>query len=654
MSLSSHDYKSLIISKDNNEEEGKKEETRKEKENKNTIIRGTIKLDKVHYLMKKEDKRLFEDINIQYFEPLEGEEEEDSDKDKISYNKYLNNVNKEPNTKKEEIIFINDIGLNSNLLNTKELFDKIKKQNKPKILRSQSSFNSKNASFIKNKMRNADSSLIELEEENVNINNDKIKEALKKKKKKKKKKISLKKEKKANDVDLSYIGRLMLSKAEVKKYINNEKRIMTYNNLNRINLLLKSKNIMLNIKEKMNNLRKIKSGKINKNIDMIKRGKFKNNSSIFGSKIKKNNETPSESEESEKEDIFGNKRRKDNDIDPYYLLDEEEEKEEKEEKESEKSEKAKEDEQKIPIKEIKAQIKQEEEEVKKSDEYVHPLIKLEEDIKRINMKPKKKKKPTPPPVEEPKKEEKKKNILQIKKKKDLKIKYRDTTSVKIESTRNNIKNNNRLKSPAINSILKDISCLSKLIIKKASNKKKKKENSIKYEKHFGYEYWKENIYRKSILYSLTTNKRRLSSFRSFNSTAAPGDNSLLSNFSSFLKKNDMNNKNYNNNLYYDYNDNFSLNINSDYFNPYSVNWTKKMLKNAYNKKIKLKKRISGIPEIELMTRSKSSFFSLQPKINYNLRNLVDSKNHNFYNKNNNMFGRIYNKNEVEFPFIHKC
>ena len=152
MSLSSHDYKSLIISKDNNEEEGKKEETRKEKENKNTIIRGTIKLDKVHYLMKKEDKRLFEDINIQYFEPLEGEEEEDSDKDKISYNKYLNNVNKEPNTKKEEIIFINDIGLNSNLLNTKELFDKIKKQNKPKILRSQSSFNSKNASFIKNKM----------------------------------------------------------------------------------------------------------------------------------------------------------------------------------------------------------------------------------------------------------------------------------------------------------------------------------------------------------------------------------------------------------------------------------------------------------------------------------------------------------------------
>ena len=107
MSLSSHNYKSLIISKDKNEEDekdkdkedNKNKKNEKEKDNKNTIIRGTIKLDKVHYLMKKEDKRLFEDINLQYIEPLEGDED-DSDKDEISYNRYLNNVNRELNTKK--------------------------------------------------------------------------------------------------------------------------------------------------------------------------------------------------------------------------------------------------------------------------------------------------------------------------------------------------------------------------------------------------------------------------------------------------------------------------------------------------------------------------------------------------------------------------
>ena len=37
--------------------------------------KGTIKVDKIHYLMRKDDKKLFEDINLQYMEPLEGEEE---------------------------------------------------------------------------------------------------------------------------------------------------------------------------------------------------------------------------------------------------------------------------------------------------------------------------------------------------------------------------------------------------------------------------------------------------------------------------------------------------------------------------------------------------------------------------------------------------
>ena len=154
-------------------------------------------------------------------EPLEGEED-DSDKDEISYNKYLENVNEELNKKKEEIIFINDVGLNSNLLNIKEIFDKIKKQNKSKILRTQNSFNSLNPSIIKNKIRNVDGGLVELEESeniDIHINNEEIKDALKKKKK-----IYIKSKKEKNEEKLDYISSLMLSKIEVKKYINNDKR----------------------------------------------------------------------------------------------------------------------------------------------------------------------------------------------------------------------------------------------------------------------------------------------------------------------------------------------------------------------------------------------------------------------------------------------
>ena len=54
-----------------------------------------------------------------------------------------------------------------------------------------------------------------------------------------------------------------------------------------------------------------------------------------------------------------------------------------------------------------------------------------------------------------------------------------------------------------------------------------------------------------------------------------------------------------------------------------------------------------------MSRSRSSASIFQPTISYNVRNLIDNKNSNFFRKNNNMFGRIYNKNEIEFPFIYK-
>ena len=61
------------------------------------------------------------------------------------------------------------------------------------------------------------------------------------------------------------INKLLLSKFEIKKFINNEKRFMTYNNINNFDNYLNEKDILLKIKEKKNNLRKINSGKINKN-----------------------------------------------------------------------------------------------------------------------------------------------------------------------------------------------------------------------------------------------------------------------------------------------------------------------------------------------------------------------------------------------------
>ena len=223
----------------------------------------------------------------------------------------------------------------------------------------------------------------------------------------------------------------------------------------------------------------------------------------------------------------------------------------------------------------------------------------------------------------------------------INIKYKDINSV--NGPENNIISS-RLKSPAINSILNDIKSLSNKVMKTNKIKKSRSKKNL-YEKHFGYEYWKENEFRKTFFHPMSTNKKIPSAIGSMNSTLLPDDSysMISSNLNYALKNNDY----YINDEY----SNFLFKINDNSFNPYSVHWTKNMLKN-YNRKIKLKKRISGIPKIELKTRSRSSV-SMQPTINYNLRNVVDSKNSNFYRKNNNMFGRIYNKNEVEFPFIYK-
>ena len=128
----------------------KKDSTKKDKGKKddNMIIKGTLKLDKIHYLVEKKDNKLFEDVNLQYMEPLEGSER-DSEKGENSYNNYLKGVNEELNLKEKEITFINDLGLKNNLLNIKEIFDKIKKQNKLKILKTQNSLKSINKIILK-------------------------------------------------------------------------------------------------------------------------------------------------------------------------------------------------------------------------------------------------------------------------------------------------------------------------------------------------------------------------------------------------------------------------------------------------------------------------------------------------------------------------
>ena len=192
--------------------------------------------------------------------------------------------------------------------------------------------------------------------------------------------------------------------------------------------------------------------------------------------------------------------------------------------------------------------------------------------------------------------------------------------------------------------------MSQLIL--TDNKKKTKKNKDLYYRHFGYEYWKNNEIRQKLLYPVKTKKKGISnSVKSINSTIMPEENnSLFSSNFSWLSKNNRNNK------YYDiYSDNFSIKLKEEKLNPYSLNWTKNILKHAYNRKIKLKKKISGVPEIELIPRSKSSISSFQSKTPNNINQYINRNNNNnkVFRKNNNLFGRIYNNNGVEFPFIYK-
>ena len=636
---SSHNYNLMDTNshaKNYNENENKEKD-----KNSNKIIKGTIKLDKIHDIIQNEDQKIFEDKKLQYLEPLEGSEDNSQNGD-ISYNKYLKRVNKE--LKGQDIKFINDLGLNNNLLNIKKIFDKIKKQTKFKKLKTQSSFSSLNKIVIKNK-KGDDGGIIDIEENMYTYI---------KKEKENNNKYKNKGKREKNKLNISFIRKSLLS----KNYINNEKRMMTYDNINTINNINKilDKEIILNTKEKKDNVRRINSGRVHK-IDIRKKEKREHpphNGEDDGGDNIENELYDHHDKEREKEDIFGNKRKKNIIQDPFNVLDDEEE-EEIIPKVTTKDSKIK------IIKiggESKKDVIKKEEEVKKEekkveDVYIHPLQKLEENIKKMNMKRKKKKKASTK-IEQSKEDkdknkdkDKDKNKNKIKNKnlflaKKNKIKNRETNSVKID------KNRSRLKSPAINSILNDISALSKLITTKIEKKRKKNKNNNNFDKHFGYEYWKENEYHQKTIKPLTSIKRGASSsYKSINSTMMPEDtNSMFSSNFSWLFKNKE--------KYFDiYNDNYTSKIKDELLNPYSVNWTKSILKNSYNRKIKLKRKISGIPEIELMSRSKSTISYLQPKVTYNIREFIDRKNNNLFKKSGNLYGRIYNNNEVEFPFIYK-
>ena len=93
---------------------------------------------------------------------------------------------------------------------------------------------------------------------------------------------------------------------------------------------------------------------------------------------------------------------------------------------------------------------------------------------------------------------------------------------------------------------------------------------------------------------------------------------------------------------------FTLGIKENSMNPYSIKWTKSMIKNGYNRNIQLKNNISGVPKIELVRVQSSMPYTKKEKIKYDKNKNINE----IFRKNNNMFGRIYkNNNSIEFPII---
>ena len=145
------------------------------------------------------------------------------------------------------------------------------------------------------------------------------------------------------------------------------------------------------------------------------------------------------------------------------------------------------------------------------------------------------------------------------------------------------KSDNKLKFPVINSILDDIDGLCKSILsdKKPERLKNYGVNYKSYNKHFGYEYWKENEIRKKLFTPKTSNSR----------------------FENFLDVN-LNDKQKSSFFFF------------NPYNPYSLNWTKKIIESDYNlKKLCLLKEDRKIRKLTSLTRDKSglSYHSLLKK-----------------------------------------
>ena len=567
-SLSSHNYLLLNDSKKTSNIGENKEEIKNNLDDINNInnrnklfIKGTLKVDKVHYLVKDEGKKLFEDVNLQYIEPLEGGEEESEEQDDGTYRKYLNNVREELNQKQENFVFIHDLGLSNNMLNVNDLFDKIKKKTK---LKTRNSFLS-----VYNRIKKDNVIPIHKEQRPKII--IPIKRAL----------------------PFKEIKNLFVSKNELKQYLKSGKRVLTYDNRKNINNYFKIKHTVLNIRERKKAVRKINSQKL-----------FKKT-------------TKGQLFEEEEDDVFGNK--KNNKIkDSLSLLDS-----------SKKVSKILEEKKKEEEQKSNFMRKLEE---KKKDETA-------EKIRSLSPKNRKKKKNVKSI------EQKKRKYSQIKKsylpEKNKIFSRKGTTSTNINKFIPD-KNTTKIKTNAINSILKDIKELSQSILtNRIKRNKERKNRTILYDKHFGYEYWRENEMRKQFCHDRITTRRN-KSYRSVFSTNKEGDTlSVLSPNMSWLLRQKSGDD------IPDYETDFTTGIRENSFNPYSIHWTKNVIQNGYNRKIKLKNNSPGVPKIELI-RVQSSM----PKSN-NTRVIYDkSKNANdFFRKTNNMFGRIYNNNGITFPVI---
>ena len=563
-SLSSHNYLLLNESKRSSIKKESEEEIKPNINNiqlnkvNNLNIKGTLKIDKVHYIMKEEGQKLFEDINLQYIEPLEGGEEDSEEPDDATYRKYLNNVKEELNQKKENIVFVHDLALSNNKLNINDLFDKIKKKSRMKT-------------------RNSFLSVYRPKKEEEIIPNINVLQP---------KKIIPKR----RAWGFKAIKNLFVSKIELKQYLKSGSRVLTFDNRKNINNYYKIKHTLLNIRERKKAVRKINSQKIFKK---VKKGQILDDS---------------------EDDVFGNKKK--NKIkDSLSLLDSS--------KKTSKIEEGNKKEEEKPKEEVKEEEKKDE---------------TDEKIKKLSPKHRKKKKNIPA-INQKKKITQKKNKDYLKRNQIFKTK--NTSPIGISKL--NIDNNKgKLKSPAINSILRDIKDLSQAILtNRIRNHKEKKNRKILYDKHFGYEYWKENEIRKFLCHNSTTN-RKSKSLRSFYSPSKDPDTfSVMSSNFSWL----FNQKNGDD--LPDYDTDFTSGIREKSQNPYSINWTKSLIQNSYNRNIKLRNNNKGVPRIELVRKQSSTPYTNRERVTYD-----KSKNANeLFRKTNNMFGRIYKNNEIEFPVI---